>query len=88
MELLVTWSLAGWSERETLERQGRGYLELLRLHMNTEEGLAFRRAERFLGDEDWAVIEREIEHMDDPLFGDVVQEDYRNLFDFIMRESE
>ena len=28
------------------------------------------------------------EHMDDPLFDDVVQEDYRNLFDFIMRESE
>ena len=75
-------------ERETLKRQGRGYLELLRSHMNTEEGLAFRRAERFLRDEDWVVIEREIEHMDDPLFGDVVQEDYRNLFDFIMRESE
>ena len=74
-------------ERETLKRQGRGYLELLRSHMNTEEGLAFRRAERFLRDEDWIVIDQEIEHMDDPLFGEVMHEDYRNLFDFIMRES-
>ncbi len=38
-------------------------------------------------DEDWMVIEREMEHMDDPLFGDVVHEDYRKLLEFIMREA-
>ena len=88
LETLGNVVAGGLVRRETLERQGRGYLELLRSHMNTEEGLAFRRAEQFLRDEDWVVIEREIEYMNDPLFGDVVHEDCRNLLDFIMRESE
>ena len=40
-----------------------------------------------MGEEDWIVIEREVERMDDPLFGDVVHADYRNLLEFIMREA-
>ena len=73
--------------RETLELQGRGYLQTLRTHMNIEEGLAFRRAEQHLRDEDWIVVNREIDYMADPLFGQVVHENYHNLFESIMRES-
>ena len=74
-------------ERRTLELRGRGYLEALRAHIDTEEGVVFHRAEERMGEEDWIVIEREVERMDDPLFGDVVHADYRNLLEFIMREA-
>lgn len=74
--------------RATIESQGRDYVASLRAHASTEESRVFPLAESQLFVGDWAAIEDEIEHMEDPLFGQVVADDYRALYEFIMRESK
>ena len=78
----------GLVERETLESRGRDYVEFSRFHMKREEEQVFPLAARTLLDDDWVEISDAIEHMEDPLFGRVLQENYRSLYEFVMRESK
>ena len=75
-------------ERDVLESQGRAYIETLRHHMDVEEGQVFPLAQELLLPEDWAAIDEEMQAMDDPLFGEVVAQDYATLYDYIKRASE
>lgn len=86
-EVLRTVIDGGLVRRETIESRGRDYVASLRVHAHTEESQVFPAAESQLLEEDWAAIHDEIEHMDDPLFGRVVAEDYRSLYEFVMGES-
>lgn len=74
-------------EREQLEARGRDFIEFLRSHMELEDKEAFPRAERTLGDEDWTEVAAGMEARTDPVFGPVVAEDFRSLYDYIQRES-
>lgn len=74
-------------EREVLENTGRDYIEFLRSHMAIEESDAFPRAERALSDEDWEDVASSIEARMDPVFGPVIADDFRSLYDYIQRES-
>lgn len=78
----------GLVERETLESQGRDYVEFLRFHMKREEEQVFPLAERTLLDDDWVEISDAMKHMEDPLFGQVLEDDYRSLYEFVVRESK
>lgn len=78
----------GLVERETLESQWRDYVEFSRFHMNWEEEQVFPLAERILLDDDWMEINDAMKHIEDPLFGRVLEENYRALYEFVMRESE
>jgi hemerythrin-like domain-containing protein len=74
-------------ERDVLEETGRDYIAFLRSHMEIEDSDAFPRAERALTDADWQDVEAGMEARTDPVFGPVVDNEFRSLYDYIQRES-
>lgn len=74
-------------ERDVLENAGRDYVAFLRSHMEIEDSDAFPRAENALSAEDWEQIAAGFEARIDPVFGPVVSEEFRALFDYIEQES-
>ena len=71
--------------RETLESQGRDYIAFLRSHMDKEEGEVFPLAAKVLREKDWAEIDAAMELEEDPVFGKVLGEQYRTLYDLLAR---
>ena len=84
LEGVVDGALA---EREAFEAQGRDYVDFLRAHMQSEDGEVFPRAESALSDADWRFVEDSMESREDPLFGRLVHDDFKDLFRFVMREA-
>jgi hemerythrin-like domain-containing protein len=74
-------------ERDILENTGRDYIEFLRSHMAIEDSDAFPRAEKALSEEDWVDVASSFEARIDPIFGPVIAEEFRDLYDYIQRES-
>ena len=74
-------------EREVLEETGRDYIAFLRSHMEVEDTDAFPRAERALTDADWEAVSSGMEARTDPIFGPVVDNEFRSLYEYIQRES-
>jgi hemerythrin-like domain-containing protein len=74
-------------EREVLENAARDYVEFLRSHMTIEDSDAFPRAEQALSEQDWNDVESSIEARTDPVFGPVIADEFRSLYDYIQRES-
>ena len=66
----------------------RTFLEAYRHHMEMEETAFFPLAQRHLTAEDWAVVDREVEQMVDPLFGGRVEERYKVLRNEILLWDE
>ena len=73
--------------RDAIESLGWDYIDALRSHIYAEEDRIFGLAESLLLEQDWAAIDDAMEHMDDPLFGPVVEDDYHSLYEFIMQEA-
>lgn len=71
--------------RDALAERIRDYVHAMREHMEAEERFFFPRAERALNDADWYAIEREANIAADPLFGAVVQGEYRGLYHYLTR---
>ena len=71
--------------REEIESRARDYSGFLRHHMKIEEEHAFPGAERALHDEDWERIASAYAEHEDPVFGPVVHEEFRELFALITR---
>lgn len=74
--------------RDTVTKQGRLYIDLLRGHMRKEESGAFVRATQALDTTDWDNIERRKSAMEDPLFGPVVDKRYRDLFEYLTQRTD
>lgn len=74
-------------ERVVLENTGRDYIAFLRSHMEVEDNDAFPRAEQALSDKDWEDVASNIEARTDPIFGPVIADEFRSLYDYIQRES-
>lgn len=74
-------------EREALGEAGRNYIAFLRSHMEIEDADAFPRAERTLSDQDWDDVASSMDARADPVFGPVIAEEFRSLYDYIQRES-
>ncbi len=74
-------------ERVVLENTGRDYIAFLRSHMEIEDRDAFPRAEQALSDEDWEDVASNIEARADPVFGPIIADEFRSLYDYIQRES-
>ena len=74
-------------ERDVLEETGRDYVAFLRSHMEVEDSDAFPRAERALSASDWEDVASSIEARTDPVFGPIVADEFRSLFEYIQRES-
>ena len=74
-------------ERDLLEDAGRDYVAFLRSHMEFEDSDAFPRAEKALTAEDWRQVAAGFEARTDPVFGPVVAEEFRELYEYIVKES-
>ncbi len=74
-------------ERDVLEDTGREYIAFLRSHMEIEDSDAFPRAEKALSPADWEDVASSIQARTDPIFGPVIADEFRSLYDYIQRES-
>jgi hemerythrin-like domain-containing protein len=73
--------------REEIEAAGRDYTEFLRSHMEKEDERLFPLAEKTLRKEDWIEIARAMKRLADPVFGAVVQKQFRELYEFIQQQT-
>lgn len=74
-------------ERDVLEHTGRDYIAFLRSHMEVEDSDAFPRAEEALTSNDWQDVASGFDARSDPVFGPVVADEFRALYEYIERES-
>ncbi len=73
----------GMSLRAEILAAGRTYVADLRKHIEMEELHLFPMAENALDDQDLSEVARTLEAQKDPVFGAVVEADFRNLYDYI-----
>ena len=59
------------------------YLNMMYAHMDTEESKVFPLIDETLSSEDWALVETQIEHVKDPIFGDVISREFKQLYESI-----
>ncbi len=74
--------------RQAVEAQGQDYIALLRKHMSNEEGRIFPRARQVLGKKDWRAISAAVKKQEDPVFGKIVAEEYRSLYDCLVPQAD
>lgn len=74
--------------RDELENVGHDYVDFLRHHMTMEDQQAFPLAEQTLLEEDWAEVAVAFAAQEDPVFGPVVQEQFKALLQFIQNQSD
>ena len=75
------------SERQAVVAMGRDYVEFLRHHAWLEEQTVFVDAETLLGDTDWSEIAQAFEARTDPVFGPVVDREFRALYQHIQNNA-
>ena len=64
------------------------YLALFWKHMNLEESAIFPRAETVFEDSEWKLIDDKLSQVEDPLFGEVVNMQYKKLYEGILQSSD
>ncbi|HBX41866.1 MAG TPA: ABC transporter, partial [Marinobacter adhaerens] len=70
----------GWPEgREEFSHALARFTEALRKHIRKEEGVVIPRARKLLTEEDWQQIIEARDVENDPLFGERVREEFREL---------
>lgn len=80
---IVNGSIAS---RESVELLARDYIATFRQHMSFEESRMLPIAARLLNDDDWAAIDAEIRHVDDPLFGPNPEPRYATIEEHLERQ--
>lgn len=74
--------------RKDIVARGSDYVDFLRSHMRREEEHFFPRAEAVLSDSDWTQIRDKIKLQRDPVFGQIVDAQYRSISQFISLQSD
>ena len=74
-------------ERDALVATGRDYAEFLDYHVRLEDETVFVEAERLLDDADWSVVREAFEAQVDPIFGSVVEGEFRHLYEHIRQNA-
>lgn len=74
-------------QRTELLALGRAYADLLKRHMDTEEGHLFPEALARLTEADWDAIGAEVQARPDPLFGPALQTEFRRLLQRITNHA-
>jgi len=76
------------TSRDQVEGPARKYVEMFRRHMEREEESLLPLAQSLLRQRDWSVIDSEIRHVEDPVFGKNFNERYAALRAQIAREAD
>lgn len=87
LDMLVRVTDGAMVLREEIEAAGRDYVAFLRAHMKKEDERLFPLAEKKLTHRDWSEIARSIERRHDPVFGPLVDDQFRALYDFIQQQT-
>ncbi|HSS66646.1 MAG TPA: hemerythrin domain-containing protein [Gammaproteobacteria bacterium] len=87
LDMLVQVTDGAMVLREDIEAAGRDYVAFLRQHMEKEDERLFPLAEKTLTHRDWKEIARSIERRHDPVFGPVVDDQFRALYEFIQQQT-
>lgn len=87
LDMLVQVTDGAMVLREEIEAAGRDYIAFLRAHMKKEDERLFPLARKTLTHGDWSEIRRAIEHRHDPVFGPMVDDQFRALYDFIQQQT-
>jgi len=66
--------------RDDIVDAANNYYDLLINHLRTEDEKVLHVAEQMFTEEDWAEICTQVDKMDDPLFGEVVHEQFADLY--------
>ncbi len=74
--------------RKDIVARGVDYIQFLRSHMRREEERLFPRAEAVLSEKDWKQISETIELRRDPVFGEIVDAQFRSIYQFITLQSK
>ncbi len=82
--LLHTSGVDSVEVREQLSTAGFAYSRALREHMLKEEGKLYPLAMEVLTNEDWQVIDEEVDAVDDPVFGAAIADGYQRLYQLIV----
>jgi len=69
--------------RDEVETRGREFIALQRQHIDLEEQELFPLLDRSLDDKEWARLENQITHMDDPVFHLQDYNRFRSLIDYL-----
>lgn len=86
--LLRTSNVDSVNVRERLRIAGIAYVRALREHMAVEEREVFPLAVEVLTKEDWAIIEKKVVAIEDPLFGDMIAASYQQLYELIVERTK
>jgi hemerythrin-like domain-containing protein len=70
--------------RDSLHNAGRSFIDAEREHMKMEEELLFPIVASVFDEEDWKSVEDRMRYMQDPLFGEFVEEKFRTLREFLL----
>ncbi len=73
--------------REELEIEGREYIALQRLHLDTEEGEIFDFLDDCLDEPEWRRIEESAPKYDDPVFGERDPDRFRILYRYLFEHQ-
>jgi hemerythrin-like domain-containing protein len=87
LDMLVRVTDGAMVLREEIEAAGRDYVAFLRAHMEKEDEQLFPLAEKTLSHRDWTEIAQAIERRHDPVFGPMVDDQFRALYDFIQQQT-
>ena len=74
--------------RKDIVARGTDYIQTLQSHMNREEERLFPRANEVLSNEDWKRVSEKVENQRDPVFGEIVEAQYRSIYQFIGFQSD
>jgi hemerythrin-like domain-containing protein len=88
-KLLETVSMiadGGMTLRTEILAAGRRYVADLRRHIDMEEKYLFPLAEKVLDSQDLIEVQRILQEQKDPVFGDVVEKDFKRLYEHIQEE--
>jgi hemerythrin-like domain-containing protein len=72
--------------REEIIAKGREYVRTLYAHMSKEEEHLLKTAKQMLSSENHADLDIEADELVDPLFAEEVREEFKALYDYILRQ--
>ncbi len=74
-------------ERSQFSITGREFVEAQLDHINLEESKVFPELKARLDEKELEAVAAEISSRKDPLFGSIVDKEYQNLYDYILRSA-
>lgn len=74
--------------RSEVSEKIQDYIDRQRQHLRMEEATVFPLIDSTLDEDDWKQVEENLPYHEDPLFGNHLEERYKNLFKFLIETGE